>query len=51
MLNRGSSLAVCLGLLSSAGAFGQQYKIATLAGNGTSGGLTAFRVAKWDGSS
>jgi uncharacterized protein (TIGR03437 family) len=37
MLNRGSSLAVCLGLLSSAGAFGQQYKIATLAGNGAEG--------------
>lgn len=39
MLNRGSLLVVCLGLLSSAGAFGQQYKITTLAGNGTAGFL------------
>jgi len=38
MLNRGSWFVVCLGLLSSA-AFGQQYKIATLAGNGTDGFL------------
>ncbi|MBS1856802.1 MAG: hypothetical protein JST11_15650 [Acidobacteria bacterium] len=37
MLNRGSSHVVCLGLLMSAGAFGQQYKIATFAGNGTAG--------------
>ncbi|MDE3165644.1 MAG: SMP-30/gluconolactonase/LRE family protein, partial [Acidobacteriota bacterium] len=37
MLNRGSSLVVCLGLAVSAGAFAQQYKIATFAGNGTAG--------------
>ena len=37
MLNRGSSLAVCLGLLVCGSTFGQQYKIATLAGNGTEG--------------
>ena len=37
MLNRGSLLVVCLALFSSAGAFAQQYKIATLAGNGTAG--------------
>ena len=37
MLNRGSLPAVCLGLLTSVAAFGQQYKIATLAGNGTAG--------------
>ena len=36
MLFQGSSLAVCLGLLSSA-AFGQQYTITTLAGNGSAG--------------
>jgi uncharacterized protein (TIGR03437 family) len=45
MLNRGSSLVVCLGLLSSAGAFGQQYKIATLAGNGTAGFLDGSDLA------
>lgn len=39
MLNRGSLPAVCLGLLMSVTAFGQQYKIATLAGNGTAGFL------------
>src|SRR5438094_348190 len=37
MLNRGSSLAVCLGLLICGSTFGQQYKVATLAGNGTEG--------------
>src|SRR3954452_11079834 len=37
MLNRGSSLAVCLGLLVCGSAFGQQYRVATLAGNGTEG--------------
>src|SRR5438874_13508178 len=39
MLIRGSSLAVCLGLLASGAAIGQQYTIATLAGNGTAGFL------------
>src|SRR5882724_8419248 len=39
MLNRGSSLVVCLGLLSYGAAFGQQYTISTLAGNGTAGFL------------
>lgn len=39
MLTRGSSLAVGLCLLSSAAAFGQQYTITTLAGNGTDGFL------------
>lgn len=37
MLNRGSSLLVCLGLVLSTGAYGQIYKIATLAGNGSAG--------------
>src|SRR5204863_8954998 len=36
---RGSSLAVCLGLLASGAAIGQQYTITTLAGNGTAGFL------------
>jgi uncharacterized protein (TIGR03437 family) len=39
MLKRGSSYAVGLCLLSSAAAFGQQYTITTLAGNGTDGFL------------
>jgi uncharacterized protein (TIGR03437 family) len=39
MLTRGSSYAVGLCLLSSAAVFGQQYTIATLAGNGTAGYL------------
>jgi uncharacterized protein (TIGR03437 family) len=39
MLTRGSSLAVGLCLLSSAAAFGQQYTITTLAGNGADGFL------------
>src|SRR5437667_9222765 len=39
MLIRGSSLAVCLGLIATGAAIGQQYTITTLAGNGTAGFL------------
>src|SRR5882724_9490997 len=39
MLIRGSSLAVCLGLLVTGAATGQQYIITTLAGNGSAGFL------------